>query len=524
MHRPAMKSHRPGFTLPELLIAGAIGVVVIGLALRSFGEITKVMASSRSKVEAQRQAATGIDQVSGLFRKAHVFYYGARPLAAQPAEVTGRPGQHAPRLPVPNALLTLGSTGNTMRPPADRDRQTNEADWRAGSPASKRAFRFTDPLEGTPAFRLEVAPGRRGGDRYDDEFQGPLAYFAEAEFVRTGTGADSNPHALLPRTWTIRLLYLAPMALPPGDPNVAEPNNPRDQLPPPLPPSRPPGRTAVPYELRMLTIPGVYAGAPAPPATATVQPPGIPASHTARFDPTVGRILAPNLSAGETAFLEPPFDYDGSRANAQANYDPIPIPMTADPASFLDPAGGAPVYRFRGPAGEQLGRFPSGPRGAGGGIHANFNMLGNDPPTQDALQNRDPAAGQPTDKLLVSYVDPDASGGTAFRFVNNMREAPAGAAGADGTLPIPAPGRPYRRDVDMTGPGCDYFENRYHAAWNDTTSGTATGAYGALPERALVSVSIRYRARKDVPFQFATVQAEVPLDGLASFDKIRPRR
>ena len=53
---------------------------------------------------------------------------------------------------------------------------------------------------------------------------------------------------------------------------------------------------------------------------------------------------------------------------------------------------------------------------------------------------------------------------------------------------------------------------------------TATGAYGVLPARAYIAVSIRYRNRKDLPFQFTTVHTEIDLDGVTTFAKIRPRR
>ena len=133
MHRSALNQGREGFTLLELLVAGAVGVVVIGLAIKAFGEISKVMGVSRSKVEAQRQAATGLDAVSEQFKRAHVFFYAARPLTTQPGEVTGRPGEHAPRLALPASLQNLGATGNTVRPPADRNLQVSEAAWRAAA-------------------------------------------------------------------------------------------------------------------------------------------------------------------------------------------------------------------------------------------------------------------------------------------------------------------------------------------------------------------------------------------------------
>jgi hypothetical protein len=244
-------------------------------------------------------------------------------------------------------------------------------------------------------------------------------------------------------------------------------------------------------------------------------------AHSAEYDPNVGRILAPGASLPDQAFfLEPPFDYDGRAPNGQANYDPIPIRMIDPPAARLDPNSLNNLFRFQSPAGATTARPASGPRIAGGGLHANFGMLGNDPPTQQALGVR-PGAPEPSDVLLVPFIDPDSYPGTSCRFVNNLHQPPA-APNANGLIPLPSGGF-YRRYVEMVGPACDYLENRVLSLRGAPPGADEeVGAYGILPNRALISVTTRYRSRRDVPFQFATVQTEVSLDGVAQYGRLRP--
>jgi hypothetical protein len=278
-------------------------------------------------------------------------------------------------------------------------------------------------------------------------------------------------------------------------------------------------RTALPLQLRLLVVPGVIAGSLANPVVP------LASGDSVSFDPAVGRALAPKAVAGPTAdFLEPPYDYVGTRADAQANYDPICLPMGPNPGRLLDAAAGSP-YRYTNGAGVDQLRPPSGPRVAGEDVHANFNMLGNDPPSDAALANRLPGAPPVVDKMLAAYIDPDSVAGTCARFVNNMREPPAGATGdADGLIAIPATGKLYRRYLPMYGEEGGYLENRYADVWNDAAIDTSTGSYGTLPKRAHLALAIRYRTRKDLPFQFASASLEVDLDGVSAFERVRPRR
>lgn len=531
-----------GYTLIEVLIAAALSTIVIGLTLAAFQEINKVVNLQRSKTEAQATAVKGLQELSAVLKRANVYYYSARPITGPKENRTGRAGNFLTRDPAVPATLIGGGPGNTRLPPADRNQNGFHAGWVGAVP--KQDFRFTDPEDAVPgaAPRLGVAVGRIAPapiapcvatPNYDDFFPSPMAYFAEVDFVKTKTGAFAgaagdaiNARALLPRTWTFYVLYLAPMNLPDSDANVVEAGQARDWLQAPIRAGALNAvRTAIPYELRIMTIPGVYAGDPNPEAPYVVTPPGGLAGDNVGYDPTVGRILAPGLIAPDIDFLAPPFDYDGTKNSALANYDPIPVPIIGTPADFMDPTSVANIYRFR-LAGVIMGRPACGPRIAAnpapGPLHGNFNMLGNDPPTDAALINRDPAAAPITDKVLISYIDPDTVEGTCMRFVNNMQESPAGPPDVNGVIRTPD-NRPYRRYLNMYGQECSYFENRYQDSWGDLTP-SPTGAYGALPSRALLSVSIRYRNRKDLPFQFATLQSEIDLDGVKTFDRIRPRR
>jgi prepilin-type N-terminal cleavage/methylation domain-containing protein len=529
---------RRGLTLPELLVAAAVGSLILGLSVAAFSEISKAIAASRSRVEAQRLGTNALGRVGELVRRGHVFYYSARPMRAQLATVTGRTGEHAARDPLPDPLVDLGEVAVAPRPPGTDAGLGNPDAWLASMTVSKRRFRFTTPDDdpsggGDPAFALSVAPGKRTGDPYDDRFPGPLAYFAVADFRKTLTGDTTNPTALLPRSWTFYVLYVAPMQLQRNDANFAVPNNPRDQLPPPLAAGASANRTAVPYELRLLTIPDVCAGAFNPPGgTYNIQTvDGTLNTHPGQYDPEGRRLLAPGAAPGpDAAFLEPPFDYDGRNANGRANYDPVPIPMTAPPAAAFDEANLAAIFRFTLPTGDRTGRPASGPRIAGAGRHANFGMVGNDPPTAEVFPNRilpqlaDETGAirirPPTDALVMPYVDPDTVSGTSVRFVNNLHEPPA-APGANGRITLPN-GAIYHRYVETNGPGCDYFENRVQSLTGNTGADTNIGALGVRPARILVSMSVRYRSRRDIPFQFATVQSEIPLDGLEQFAKVRP--
>ncbi|MEB3284731.1 MAG: prepilin-type N-terminal cleavage/methylation domain-containing protein [Candidatus Sericytochromatia bacterium] len=516
---------RRGFTLIEVLVGAVIGTVVMGLAIESFSQLMRALAQARSRTEASRYATNGLGRLSELVRRGNIFFYAARPMQTQVAVVSGRADAPAPRAALPGSLEDLGRVGPTFQIPVNDALRTEPSAWISSPSTSKRSFRFTFPTGdraggGEPSFSLRIAPAKNTADPTLNRFPGPLAYFAEAEFIRTKTGDTSNPYALLPRSWTFYVLYLAPMRLPPNDANWSMPREPRDHFPAPIPAGISPARTAVPYELRLLTIPGVRAGASQTGAyTVTTADTGL-ATHQATYDPEVGRVLAPGATLPDQAFfLEPPFDYDGRTANGRANYDPVPVRMTDPPAARLDPNSLNNLFRFQAAAGVTTARPPSGPRIAGEGLHSNFGMLGNDPPTEQALQVR-PGAPVPTDVLLVPYIDPDAYPGTSCRFVNNLHSPPA-AAGVDGTIPLGG-GRFYHRYIEMNGPGCDYLENRVLTLRGDPGSTSfELGAYGTVPSRALISVTTRYRSRRDVPFQFATLQTEVSLDGLAQYARLR---
>lgn len=526
---------RRGFTLPELLIGAALGTLILGLALRGFSEIVRAVAVSRSRFEATQHANTGIARLSESLRRAHVFFYAARPLREQNTVISGRPGQHAQRDPLPAALLDSPNLGTTFRPPTTNAGHGNGTAWLAGAGVSKRRFRFTfgddDPSGGGEVeYLLRVAPGKRTGDPLADRFPGPLAYFAVADFKRTKSNDETNPHALLPRSWTFHVLYVAPMNLQANDANFSSATDPRDHLPPPVRDNNF-ARTAVPHELRMLTIPDVAAGAPAAPAnyTCTTADTSIP-GHPVAYDSTVGRIIAPGVAAGgEPRFLDPPFDYDGMKDDGRANYDPVPIPMpgTGVPAASYAADTTTGLFRFLQPAGGRAARPPSGPRIRGAGLHSNFGMVGNDPPTAEALANRIPPLDPPgatvrpiTDTLIMAYVDPDSVEGTSVRFVNNLAE-PSTAADAAGRAQW-ASGARYHRFVETIGPECPYFENRVHGLLGPGGASTSVGALGMRPNRLLISAAVRYRSRRDIPFAFANVQSEIPLDGVDQFAKLRP--
>jgi hypothetical protein len=160
-----------------------------------------------------------------------------------------------------------------------------------------------------------------------------------------------------------------------------------------------------------------------------------------------------------------------------------------------------------------MDRPPSGERIRNGGIHANYNQLGNDPPTQQALANR--LGTRPaTDRAVVSYVDPDSVQGTCIRLLNTIRPR------AHDT----APGHRYRRYLDAYGG--PFLYNHYARSLPPGTGVDQRGAWkietgaGALPSRALVSVTVRYRNDSRVPFQFSTASQEVELENLKHFQSI----
>jgi len=162
----------------------------------------------------------------------------------------------------------------------------------------------------------------------------------------------------------------------------------------------------------------------------------------------------------ELEFLDPPHDDDGAAGGGGPNYDPICIPMIGAQADFLDATKAENNYRFRAPAamgGGDRARPASGPRMANGTLHANFNMIGNDPPTNEVFANREAGAAAISDKALISYIDPDTVDGTCLRFVNNMKDAPPGTRNCGGQRlhrPAPAGSRnkpcPWRRHTCRT--------------------------------------------------------------------------
>lgn len=491
---------RQAFTLTELLIASTLSGLVMALAVRGFSEINRVGAKTTSRLEASGSASTALQQLSAMMRRASIMFHDPRPIsnpaAADAASVRLQDNFNA------TANFTVAATPYRGQvPPFLRAA--------AAPPGNTALYRFTSfraysagtlaPLAVPPL--LAAVPGRTAADNW---FYGPLAYWAEAKYYDHGSASRENTRATMPAAWNFHVLYLAPMRLGPRDANLANPNS-RQDLNPAL--ANLP-RTAMPLELRLLTIPNVNAGRPS-----------VNLGHP-DFDAVSGRLRDPSSTVGAPTFLAPPFDYDGLPTSGNpaqlvvANYDPIPVPYDSTAPVPPGPLGAIALTSGVWPRGAAPGggtRDPSGPRILGLPVHANFNDVGNDPPSENALADRWATAGNPIDRVILPYVDPDHPLGTSVRLSNNLVNAANQLQG--GYCPA-------------IGPGCVYRDHYADGLFPPVPAGPSgrSGAKGTLPSKALISLTVRHRKRLDIPFQFATVSAEIDLEGLRAFNQVRPRR
>lgn len=513
-----------GFTLIEVLVAAGLVSVVLGLALKGFTEAKKIADITKAKVIAEEEASLGAQKLSKILKKTHIIYFDARPLARATADVPTLGGLAGIRTAAPpgwlsGAISPIVSAGQTLGVPnvnlgtttSNSYREPLRTGW--GGLGFSRSLFFVRHLDdGTasskdtpitnPNLRLKSGERTAGGaelaDDFDRFFTSPLLYCAEATFDNAAPTGGARVEANLPVTWTFYLVYLAPMrfdkatddghALFPVQ-EAAVPgslNNRRDKGPEGW------TRATVPYELRLLTIPDVRA---INIATAETAP-----NPTAMPLPSrVGYHLGRRLDS--VSVLPFPFDV----VQNEANYDPIPTPMGA--ATFLQMTTASTHF------GAACG--PRVKTAANDAVHGNWDNLGNDPPTQAALQNRAHwdsttrsflTAGASitpiTDTLLARYVDPDAVHGTFVRLANdqNLRNE------------LEAKPRPYMNAYG--GP------QRYNPQWWNAANPTVS----QVPTRALVSVATRFRFSRQHPFAFSTESIEVDLETLTRFQNMDHRK
>jgi prepilin-type N-terminal cleavage/methylation domain-containing protein len=514
---------RSGFTLTEILVAAGLIGVVMAMAMQAFMGLTRISETTRSQIVAQSEASKGVHAVAALLRRAHVVYFTGRPLAnvtnfpaarradqlvSNPAppnnfnDLEGVPNVDPDTLPIPSVLGQAG-------PPAFQS-GTTFYNFNAATPD----FRLTDAglqQYRVSKFRFWDALGANGdtltlGDRlrtmdptaaraYDRYFPSPLMYIAEAELAtdRNNVGAQDGTVAnmFMPLSWTFHIVYLAPMNI--QDPARAPAWIARARDVPKDRAAAGWNRSTIPFELRALTIPAVQVD----------------------LDADGDRTRAQRLLADGTV-PKPPFDY----LMNQINYHPVPInwennPLITPKASTF---AAVPANRRRlepAPAGLV---DAAGARVAGAGAvpHANYNNIGNDPPTNEVLQLRFGNA-RPRDVVLASYVDPDSVHGTCVRLLNTLGQAPHSAADGETVHPVPPAMGVYRKYLNAYGG--EFLYNHYAAltpnpaAW-DVTRGSS------IPRRALVSVSTRYRTDSRIKFLFATETVEIDLENVVRFQTL----
>lgn len=511
----ARERGKPGFTLIEVLVAAGLVSVVLGLALKGFTEAKKIADITKSKVIAEEEAALGAQKLAKLLKRLHIIYYDARPLGRADADITTLGQLAGIRNANPPAWLTGTAPGGISVPKVFLGATTSGLhqvpirDGWSGAGVDRSTFflrHLDDSSNGTEDPPLSAAGQRlRTGDTtalksFDRFFTSPLVYGAEATFdnAAPATGAVANAgarvEANLPVSWTFYLVYLAPMrfdkavddghALFPVQDNSL--NGRRDRGPENW------VRSTVPYELRLLTIPDVRAinigsngGTEAPPNPTAASLPNRVGYHNGRRLDIVSVL---------------PFPYDV--VNSEANYDPVPMPMGLD--TYTQMITNSTNY------GNACG--PRVKSAANDAVHGNWNNLGNDPPTQDAFNNRSHwdaatrtftnAVDPVTDSLLARYVDPDAVHGTFVRLANdwNYRNETEGQP------------RPY---VNAYGGPIRYNPLWWHP--NNTAANTP-------PTRALVSVATRFRMSRQHPFAFSTESVEVDLETLTRFQTMDYRK
>lgn len=533
-----MPSRRQGFSLLELLIASGLVGLVLALGVGALMEVRHVARVTQAKLEGRQEASKAVQEITTLLRRAHIIYFTGRPLANfRPTNgIAGeRRGLGFNRFgaesdptteQVPDALYDLAPLNN-KQVPYDFGNLQNPTAGVDFEIARFRFFDFGTDGQGAGANPKFLAQRLRTADTtvtdpFDRFFPSPLAYFAEAHFNRTPAppvagvgGAIDNGD--LPLYWDFHVLYLAPMDTS-GDNKRAGWLAYNTQLD-----TAPAGwqRSKIPFELRLLTIRGVDAD-------------------------RNGQLLNDSAGAGRArdpqgglSILRPPFDYDWD-GNKKANYDPIRVPATTvglgageTGVDFLDPAktfyrwivtpGPVPVTDQRSAGGERV-QSGSGPGGLN--LHANYDNLGNDPPTQLALTQ--PSVGTPgqswpqaNDRVLASYVDPDSVHGTCVRLENNLN--------SDATKWQPNRYRRYLNAMSVGRFGADRdvdFLFNHYVGELDPAAVSPTYDYASqrtVPRRALVSVTTRYRTNKREKFSFATETMEVELEGAVRFQSDRTR-
>lgn len=524
---------RPGFTLMELLIACGLIGVVMAMAMQAFMGLNKISNQTRSKLIATSEASKGVREIAALIRRAHVIFYTGKPIASNTTvdavgetragdtldPVTWLPTNDPPTDGVP---FQLGGSATGLVPgpklPYAFQQQTVPTIGNASIENLRRGqFRFWDYNGGGTAadgasmlvgtnHRLKTADPYVAFP-YDRYFPSPLLYIAEANLATDTNNDGSIGDMFMPISWTLHVVYLAPMDvsldLTQGYPRPWESTNRTMDLAP-VAANAPAGakpwpRSTVPFELRVLTIPGVDAD-----KSGTVV-----STHQSAVTPN-----------NVVEYLDAPFDYPPNGIN----YDPIAIPFIVGLAGPPPVAGAATALGTAttirpGPGGPPPPMTPynSARARVNGALHINYNNLGNDPPNAAALAVRIPG-NTPRDRVIAEYVDPDSVHGTCVRLLNNIGATPAQTATQE-TQHAPAMGE-YRRYLNAYGG--EYLYNHYKALL--PVGSVWTTAMGApLPKRALISVSTRYRNDSRVPFQFGSDQIEVDLENLVRYQSINRR-
>ena len=514
------RSDRRGMTLIEILISTALVGGVMAISFKGFDEIRGVTERTKSQVTAQHEATQAVKELSRILKRSHVIYYDARPLgdagfllntvgsvnAAANAGLTVM-GYRAngSLVNVPEVLRFGAPTGSVFYPSTNGPH--NAAFDGTYQAVDRRDFRFltvaTDTVggfnrfAGTTRFPLRQADqtslpmGATAALGSDRVFSNPLLYCAEATF-NTNTPAGGGQVQLdsgLPVTWTFRLVYLAPMRF-----NPAEPRDVGDGLLPLREPNAPGDRrdriqngvangiyrSNLPLELRLMTIPDVRA--------------------------VVNALAPPNFTNsnyfiwGRRADLQSIYPFPMDVRNGRVNYDPVALDMAAQSLN-AESTG----QRILNAAGTLMAGVTaaSGSRVRLSPPHPNFGYIGNDPPSQDALNYRGEWTGVGfgparaiTDVVLARYVDPDSVGGTCVRLANGNR-----------ALGIPA-----------VVPGSDRNYVNAYAGPQRWRPGLQ------LPKKALVSVVTRYRTARRIPFSFGSESIEVELTAMNRYhvvDRLR---
>ncbi|MFN3431139.1 MAG: type II secretion system protein [Candidatus Sericytochromatia bacterium] len=516
MFKRLRAAQRAGFTLMEILVAAALIGVVMTMALQAFMGLQNITAVTRSKLVAGSEASKGVHGLAALLRRAHVIYYTGRPISGAVADfpagqagavmtaatLVGTAANEPPTDPIPNALGAngpashqAGRTRYKLTDPTNRAFALNDPLY---VELPRARFRFWDwgPLANnntlnTPDQRLRTNDPAAVRP-YDLYFPSPLMYLAEASFAVDAVGGAANgtiENMFQPLSWTFYVVYLSPMNAEPNQPapSWVASRKPIDRVPA----NSAAGwfRSTIPFELRVLTVPGVEA------------------DRDGNRD-TAQRILA------DGTLPKPPYDYMPNNIN----YHPVPIPHfpgTANTASYL----AAAQRRLERPPAPMANAGGARVRNGSGQTHPNFNNIGNDPPSQAVFDHPRLGDARPNDKVLAQYVDPDNVHGTCVRLLNTLGAAPTSADQREAFhAPPPAFGE-YRRYLNAYGG--EFLYNHYAslvqsppaAAWN-----TAMGA--TLPRRALLSVATRYRTDSRVPFQFASEIIELDLENIVRFQSL----